>query len=96
MERMTPPLEPMVIPPVEPGTVGACPVAPDALQGIRRQQTNPARWSGEGWAALASAVRAQGVEVSQRTPGAGASRPRPAAPPQGPPPRGPERARDLF
>ena len=65
MERMTPPLEPMVIPPVEPGTVGACPVAPDALQGIRRQQTNPARWSGEGWAAFASAVRAQGVELSE-------------------------------
>ncbi|NBS55991.1 MAG: FAD-binding oxidoreductase, partial [Betaproteobacteria bacterium] len=62
---MTPPLEPMVIPPVEPGTVGACPVAPDALQGIRRQQTNPARWSGEGWAAFASAVRAQGVELSE-------------------------------
>jgi len=28
------------IPLVEPGTVGPCPVAPDALQGIKRQQTN--------------------------------------------------------
>ena len=32
--------------PVEPGTVGPCPVAPDALRGIKRQQTNPARWTG--------------------------------------------------
>ena len=39
----------MDIPLVEPGTVGPCPVAPDALQGIVRQQTNPARWNGEGW-----------------------------------------------
>jgi hypothetical protein len=37
------------IPFVEPGTVGPCPVAPDALQGIVRQQTNAARWNGAGW-----------------------------------------------
>jgi hypothetical protein len=47
----------------EPGTVGPCPVAPDALQGIVRQQTNPARWNGEGWDAFVAALRAVGVEV---------------------------------
>jgi hypothetical protein len=40
------------IPSVEPGTVGPCPVAPDALQGIVRQQTNAARWNGAGWREL--------------------------------------------
>jgi FAD/FMN-containing dehydrogenase len=51
------------IPVVEPGTVGFCPVAPDALPGLPRQQTNAARWNGEDWAAFASALRGQGVEV---------------------------------
>src|ERR1035437_10574336 len=51
------------IPLVEPGTLGPCPVAPDALQGIKRQQTNPARWSGPNWEEFAAAVRARGIEV---------------------------------
>src|ERR1035437_10730414 len=51
------------IPLVEPGTLGPCPVAPDALQGIKRQQTNPARWSGPNWKEFSSAVRARGIEV---------------------------------
>src|SRR5450830_138600 len=51
------------IPLVEPGTLGPCPVAPDALQGIKRQQTNPARWSGANWKEFSSAVRARGIEV---------------------------------
>ena len=52
---------------IEPGTVGPCPVAPDALQGIKRQQTNPARWSGPNWDEFASAVRALGIEVRETT-----------------------------
>ena len=55
----------MKIPSVEPGTVGPCPVAPDALQGIKRQQTNPARWNGAGWPVFAAALRAGGVELAE-------------------------------
>ena len=55
----------MKIPLVEPGTVGPCPVAPDALQGIKRQQTNPARWNGAGWQDFAAALRAAGVELAE-------------------------------
>ena len=51
--------------PVEPGTVGPCPVASDALQGIKRQQTNPARWNGAGWEAFVAALRATGVELAE-------------------------------
>jgi len=51
--------------PVEPGTVGPCPVAPDALQGIKRQQTNPARWNGAGWQEFVVALRAAGVELAE-------------------------------
>jgi FAD/FMN-containing dehydrogenase len=40
-----------------------CPVAPDALLGIKRQQTNPSRWDGQRWQAFAEAVRAAGVEL---------------------------------
>ena len=50
---------------VEPGTVGPCPVAADALQGIKRQQTNPARWNGANWAEFAAALRSQGIEVRE-------------------------------
>jgi FAD/FMN-containing dehydrogenase len=52
---------------VEPGTLGPCPVAPDALVGIKRQQTNPSRWSGPNWEAFAAAVRARGVDVQETT-----------------------------
>ena len=45
------------------GTVGHCPVGPDSLQGIKRQQTNPARWNGANWDEFAAALRAQGVEL---------------------------------
>ena len=48
---------------VEPGTVGPCHVAPDALQGIKRQQTNPARWHGPGWPEFSALLRQQGVEL---------------------------------
>jgi FAD/FMN-containing dehydrogenase len=43
-------------------------VAPDSLQGIKRQQTNPARWNGSGWQAFVAELRAGGVE-----PGKGAT-----------------------
>jgi hypothetical protein len=39
----------------------------DALQGIVRQQTNPARWAGEGWDAFVADLRAAGVEVAEST-----------------------------
>jgi len=51
------------ISPVEPGTVGPCPVAPDALQGIKRQQTNPARWNGAGWQDFVNSLLAAGVDL---------------------------------
>lgn len=50
---------------VEPGTLGPCPVAPDALHGIKRQQTNPGRWRGDTWEEFADALRAGGVELSE-------------------------------
>src|SRR5689334_15291890 len=45
------------------GTFGLCPVAPDALVGIKRQRTNPARWNGTQWEAFVAALRAQQLEV---------------------------------
>jgi len=50
---------------VEPGTVGPCPVAPDALQGIKRQQTNPARWNGSNWPEFSAVLRACGIELRE-------------------------------
>lgn len=50
---------------VEPGTVGACPVGPDALQGIKRQQTNPARWNGVNWQVFGEAVRSAGIDLTE-------------------------------
>ena len=50
------------------GTPGMCPVAPDALQGIIRQQTNPSRWSGaqtSQWPDFVTALAAQGVELRE-------------------------------
>jgi FAD/FMN-containing dehydrogenase len=45
------------------GTFGLCPVGPDALQGIKRQQTNPARWHGANWNEFATELGGLGVEV---------------------------------
>ena len=53
-------------PPVTSGTHGPCLVAPDALQGIPRQQTNPMRWNGEGWHEFASELRNNGVELREQ------------------------------
>jgi len=38
-------------------------VAPDALQGIPRQQTNPSRWQGENWAEFVEALKNQRITV---------------------------------
>ncbi len=55
-----------IYPANEPGTLGSCPVAPDALQGIKRQQTNPSRWNGEGWQEFAAAIRTSGIELREQ------------------------------
>ncbi len=55
----------MHIPEIELGTLPPCPVAPDALQGIPRQQTNPSRWQGSTWDAFVSALQDDGIEVRQ-------------------------------
>jgi len=54
------------IPVIEPGTILPDHVAPDALQGIRRQQTNPKRWDGAGWAEFADSLRSAGMEVIEQ------------------------------
>jgi FAD/FMN-containing dehydrogenase len=46
-----------------PGTIGRCPVGPDSLPHIKRQQTNVARWHGANWRDFADALRAAGVEL---------------------------------
>jgi len=51
---------------IEPGTLGPCPVAADALQGVKRQQTNPSRWNGEGWQAFAAAIRANSIVLREQ------------------------------
>lgn len=55
----------MEIPEIQPGTLPSCPVAPDALQGIPRQQTNPSRWQGANWGELVSALQQDDIEVRQ-------------------------------
>jgi len=62
MDALSPALE---APAVEHGTLGTCPVAPDALQGIKRQQTNPARWKGEHWAAFAAELSSLETGLSE-------------------------------
>ncbi len=57
--------------PPKTGEIPPCPVAPDALQGIPRLQTNPARYHGEGWADFAAALKAEGVDVSEKRSGFG-------------------------
>ena len=53
----------MRIPDIEPGVIPPDPVASDALIGIPRQQTNPARWQGAAWPAFAAQLTAEGIEV---------------------------------
>jgi len=44
----------------------ADPVAPDALMGIPRQQTNPRRWQGEQWTEFVQSLSQQDIEVRQQ------------------------------
>jgi FAD/FMN-containing dehydrogenase len=50
---------------IEPGTLGPCHVGDDSLLGIKRQQTNPARWNGQNWQAFADALRDNSVELRE-------------------------------
>ena len=43
-----------------------CPVAPDALVGIKRQQTNSSRWQGAGWREFVSSLK--DIEVIEDAP----------------------------
>jgi len=52
------------IPVISIGDQPPCPVAPDALQGIPRQQTNPSRWQGQHWDQFVVALKADGVSIS--------------------------------
>ena len=56
----------MELPVIEPGDIPPDPVAPDALRGIKRQQTNPSRWNGAGWIAFVEALRSAGTEVIEQ------------------------------
>jgi len=40
-------------------------VAPDALQGIPRQQTNPSRWQGKNWIEFIESLKTQDITVHQ-------------------------------
>ncbi len=53
-------------PAIEPDFILQDHVAPDALRGIRRQQTNPKRWGGAGWAEFTASLRAAGIEVIEQ------------------------------
>ena len=50
------------------GSLPPCPVAPDALQGIPRQQTNPTRWAGESWPAFCETLASAGIPILQDRP----------------------------
>ena len=47
------------------GLRGACPVGPDSLIGISRQQTNPSRWRGSNWQEFATAIRELGIDLRE-------------------------------
>lgn len=57
----------MRFPETEIGDLPVCPVAPDALQGIPRQQTNASRWNGESWQSFVRDLEKKGVHVRQQT-----------------------------
>lgn len=50
---------------IERGTIPVDQVAPDSLVGIPRQQTNAARWNGDGWDAYVADLKRRGVEVRE-------------------------------
>ncbi len=45
-----------------------CPVAPDALRGVSRQQTNPKRWQGQQWEDFVAALHREDITL-RHTPG---------------------------
>lgn len=53
----------METPQIKAGEIPPCPVAPDSLQGIPRQQTNPTRWQGDQWQAFVDALAQADVEL---------------------------------
>jgi len=57
----------MHIPEVEIGHLHSCPVAPDALTAIPRQQTNPSRWHGKGWRQFIEALRSKNIGIKEST-----------------------------
>lgn len=57
-------VEAFVIAELQPGLLGDCPVAPDALRGIKRQQTNPSRWDGAAWPDFALALKQAGIDLA--------------------------------
>src|SRR5688572_28392703 len=50
------------------GVLPPCPVAPDALPHVKRQRTNPARWSGAGWPAFVLELKRNQVEILEDAP----------------------------
>ena len=58
----------MDIPIIPPGTIPPDPVAPDALKGIPRQQTNPARWDGQEWNSFVRSLRDRDIIVRENRP----------------------------
>ena len=48
---------------IEPGVIPPDPVAPDALRGIIRQQTNPKRWEAASWPEFAACLRDADVGI---------------------------------
>lgn len=48
---------------IEPGVIPTDNVAPDALKGIVRQQTNPKRWEAANWAPFAVAAASADIEL---------------------------------
>jgi FAD/FMN-containing dehydrogenase len=50
------------------GVLPPDPVAPDSLPFLKRQQTHPSLWRGEGWDEFAAAARAAGLELREDRP----------------------------
>ena len=60
--------KPFPIQSASPGVIPACPVGPDALINIPRQQTNPSRWEGDGWHAFVAGLAARGITIDELKP----------------------------
>ena len=58
--------KPFDIKPAGPGVIPPCPVGPDALIGIPRQQTNPSPWEGGGWQGFVAELAAKGIVIDEQ------------------------------